>query len=323
MAACFFMCSGGLSGASASAQPARIELHPFATESPTDQELLTGRTGNKTATIAGELRIPRRGTDRLPAVVLIHGSPGPLGMLDDWVKAFNAIDVATFLVDSFTGRGFESAGSDEKRIGRLTMMLDGYHALAVLAAHPRIDPSRVMAMGFSRGGQAVLYSSLKRFWRMHAPAARFRFAGYIALYPACNTTYLEDDDVMESPIRLFKGMEDDVEPCRSYVQRLRRSGKDASMTEYPGAHHGFDDTGLKTVVRNPAALRTELCPLVEITGGRIVHRKTKQPLDAADPCVQKGNTLAYDPKAHASARQAITDFVATTLIRKTGASKAP
>ena len=51
-------------------------------------------------------------------------------------------------------------------LGRLNFILDIYRALDILAKHPRVDPQRIALMGFSRGGQAVLYASLKRFKEM-------------------------------------------------------------------------------------------------------------------------------------------------------------
>ena len=40
-----------------SAQIARLELHAFQTQTPTEQEFLTGKKDAKPATISGELRI--------------------------------------------------------------------------------------------------------------------------------------------------------------------------------------------------------------------------------------------------------------------------
>lgn len=87
--------------------------------------------------------------------------------------------MATFVLDSFTGRGlsppFESGGLPSP----LAMIVDAYQALALLITHPRLDPRRVAVMGFSRGGGTALYSSLKRFQRLHGPTGA-EFGGYLA-----------------------------------------------------------------------------------------------------------------------------------------------
>jgi hypothetical protein len=65
------------SGAATSyAQVARMEIHSFQAMTLTDQEFLIGRKEGKPVTFAGELRLPRPGIDRLPAVVLLLGSHG-------------------------------------------------------------------------------------------------------------------------------------------------------------------------------------------------------------------------------------------------------
>src|SRR6266850_28929 len=81
------------------AQLARIEVHSFASTTLTDQQTLTGRKDGKPVTLAGELRIPRPGTDRLPAVILVHGSGGISGYVDDWSQQLNPMGVATFILD--------------------------------------------------------------------------------------------------------------------------------------------------------------------------------------------------------------------------------
>ena len=85
------------------AQVARMEIHSFPSMTLTDQEFLTGQKEGKPVTIAGELRLPRPGNDRLPAVVLLHGSGGVSGNVLDWEQDLNAMGVATFVLDSFTG----------------------------------------------------------------------------------------------------------------------------------------------------------------------------------------------------------------------------
>src|SRR5262252_9713785 len=84
---------------------ARIEVRPIETLTLSDQQFLTGDKNGKAVTIAGELRIPRGVTGKMPAVVLLHGSggigPGP----ELWAKHFNEMGIASFVLDSFSARG--------------------------------------------------------------------------------------------------------------------------------------------------------------------------------------------------------------------------
>src|SRR5262245_23187681 len=173
-----------------SAQVARTELHAIPTLTLSDGQFRLGEKNGTSVTIAGALRVPRLGTDRLPAVILVHGSGGVGGNVDRWSHELNGIGLATFVIDSFTARGIQSTSANQALLGRLNMILDAYRSLALLSAHPRIDPARIVLMGFSRGGQTTLYASLKQFKRMHGPEGA-AFAAYIPFYAPCFTTYLE------------------------------------------------------------------------------------------------------------------------------------
>ena len=60
-------------------------------------------------------------------------------------------------------------------------LADALAALKLLATHPRIDPARIGVMGFSRGGQVALYSSLE-------PLRRGVIDGDLALPPTWPST---------------------------------------------------------------------------------------------------------------------------------------
>jgi dienelactone hydrolase len=129
--------------------------------------------------------------------------------------------VATFLVDSFSGRGIFNTINDQSQLDTLPMMVDAYRALAVLAQHPRIGAARIAVMGFSKGAVAAAYSSNERFRKLYG-LANVRFAAHIGLYTPCNTTYHGDDKLTGKPIRLFHGQADDwvpIQPCRNNVER--------------------------------------------------------------------------------------------------------
>lgn len=302
-----------------SAQIARVEVHPIQSVTMTDQDFLNGRKDGKPIMLAGQLRIPRPGADKLPAVVLLHGSGGVGTNVVDWEQVLNSMGVATFVLDAFTGRAIVATTTNQGQLGRLAITYDAYRALEILEKHSRIDPQRIAVMGFSRGGQAALYASVKRFQRMHGPASGRDFAAYMPFYASCGTKFVDDDEVSPNPIRMFHGAADNyvpVAPCRDYVERLKAKGAKVTLTEYAGAHHVFDGRAFKTPVVAAKSQSTRNCQLAETQNGVVVNVKTRHAFSYADPCVELGPTLAYDEQAHAKALTAVKEFVAATLLRR-------
>ena len=143
----------------------RIEIYAIPSVTISDQQFLTGDANGKPVTVAGEFRIAQ-GSGRLPVVVMMHGSGGVSGVSEAWVHQFNAMGISTFVIDGFSGRGLTSTSTNQALLGRLNFIVDIFHALEILAKHPRVDPDRIVLMGFSRGGQAALYASLNRFQKL-------------------------------------------------------------------------------------------------------------------------------------------------------------
>jgi dienelactone hydrolase len=195
------------------------------------------------------------------------------------------------------------------------MIVDAFRALELLAKHPQIDASRIAVMGFSKGGFVALYSSLKRFQRTYCVAG-VEFAAHIPFYPPCNTVYLEDELASDRPIRVFHGAADDfvsIEPCRSYVARLRRAGKDVQLAEYAGARHVFDNPLYTPPLFLADAVTTNRCLREERANGEIVNIETGQPASWSDPCVARGATVGYDAVATAEATKSVKGFLAETF----------
>jgi dienelactone hydrolase len=296
------------------AQTARIEIHSLESLTLTDKQFLTGVKDGIPAPIGGELRLPT-GTVRVPAVILVHGSAGVGANVDRWARELNGIGLAAFILDCFTARGILQTVKDQSQLGNLCMIVDAYRALELLSKHPRIDPSRIVLMGFSRGGSVALYASLSRFQRMYGPAG-LEFAAYIPFYPQCNTTHLDDEQVSDRSIRLFHGAADNyvsIEPCRRYVERLRRAGKDVQLTEYAGAHHAFDNPLYSPALFLSDAVTTNHCSRQELLGGDIVNLETGQPFRWSDACVRRGATVAHDPVATDDATKAVKSFLTATF----------
>jgi dienelactone hydrolase len=291
---------------------ARTELHQIQTLTLSDQQFLQGdKIGGKAVTISGQLRIAQ-GSGRLPVVVLQHGSSGYAANIDVWTRNLNELGISTFALDGFTGRGLIEVNTNQTLLGRLNLIVDIYRALDVLAAHPRVDSQRIALMGFSRGGQAALYASLKRFHQLWNKSGA-EFAAYIPFYPDCMTTFVSDTDLADRPIRILAGTLDDYNPiavCKAYIERLRAAGRDVALTEYPSASHAFDNPlGAQPAAVSPRFETVRSCKLREEVDGLIINADTRQPFTYKDACVEHGPRLGYDPAAAAAARVSVNTFL--------------
>jgi dienelactone hydrolase len=291
---------------------ARIELHQFASTTLTDPEHLTGQKDGRPVMLAGELRIPTLGKDKLPAFVLLQGGAGIMGFVDDWARELNGMGIATFIPDSVTGRNVDNI----TKVGRLAMLDDAYRSLDLLAKYPRIDAQRIAVMGFSAGGHVALYSAMKRFQRSYATAGSPEFAAYVAFYPNCHFGYREREDVTGKPIRVFHGSADNLAPieaCRAYVAQLAKAGKDAKIHEYAGAGHVFDWVMQKEPRKVPDVVLTGKCRLEEGDSGVLLNTDTGKPFTPKDTCTEKGTTYVYHAAAHAAAQKDVREFITTAL----------
>ena len=300
--------------AQANDMAARTELHAIDTLTLSDAQFLSNDANARKTVTTGALRIPGR-EGRLPvgtaARLWRNGSERR-----NVVARAQCTGVSTLALDGFTGRGLTSVNTNQALLGRLNFVLDVYRALDVLAKHPRVDPQRIALMGFSRGGQAALYASLKRFHKMWNRSG-IEFAAYIPFYPDCATTFVADTEVADRPIRVFGGTQDDYNPialCKAYVARLNVAGHDAQVTEYPTASHAFDNPlGPVPPAVVAGGQSVGHCTIREEPTGVLINASTHQPFTYKDPCVEIGPHVGYDAAATEAAKASVKEILNTVF----------
>ncbi len=288
----------------------RTEIYPIETRNPGAAQFLNGTAEGPGAVISGELRIPRFGDERFPAIILVHGSGGIASNVTDWANELNKLGLVVFILDSFTGRGITDTMADQSQLSIYAMLHDSYRALDILSKHQRVDPKRIAIMGFSKGAFASHYSAMRRFSEIFAPRG-VQFAAHISFYAACETTYIDDTKLTGAPVRMFHGLADDyipAAPCKDYVQRLKAAGADAELFEYAGARHAFD-TRMPGPIPLPQAITIRKCRLAERPLGTIVNEETGKPLSMGDACVERGASIAPDAAALSASRKEVADFL--------------
>jgi dienelactone hydrolase len=297
-------------------------VFPFESITLSGQQVLLGETQGKPVTLAGELRLPIVGSNKVPVVILVHGMAGLWSKYFEWANTLNSWGFGVFIPDHISGRNIRPLSPEDYGLSPEARMVDIYQVLPQLTKHPRIDPERIAIMGFSRGGYVTMLSSQERFRKRYG-LPNVQFAAYIAVYSFCSTRLRDDVNVSDRPIRLFHGTADDwtpVEACRLWVADLKKAGADVTLTEYPGATHDYDNPEVKVRLNLPQAVSPRKCSLAEGEGGQILNAQTGKLFTSSDPCLEKGVSLQYDEAATASTREAVKGVLTSAFATKPAAA---
>ena len=248
--------------------------------------------------LSGNLSFPS-GPGPFPAVVLMHGCSGlPSRAVDGWAPLLRSWGYATFVVDSFHGRGLREVCTDSLALTGNRRIADAYGALRILSTHPRIDLPRLGLMGFSHGGIATLGAATEWARRTYARDGTV-FRAFLPFYPYCNAVVPEMAWGLAAPLRIHIGELDDWTPartCESLVATARSAGADAAITVYKDAAHSFDSVG-QNVMRLPNVDNASDCtPRLAGMKGPILN------LFELRKCMKKGATVGWNPDATEAAR---------------------
>jgi dienelactone hydrolase len=273
-------------------------------------EFREGRFKGAQVTITGDLILPDEPSGPFPAAVLLHGSDGLSDHEYDYSATLAEWGIASFVLDSFGPRGVETTVGNQDAVSPYSMLVDAYAALKLLSTHPKIDPSKIVLIGWSKGGLVSDWASRKRY-RDRLVGDDVGFAAHVAFYPWCG----EQDFRIEltgAPLLYLLGESDDwsgSQACVDYISRLNAAGYRGRAIVYPNALHGFDYAGrFKTYL--PHAMSWKNCFYFVRKQGFVVAqtgRFEKWPsLDRyIGECAQKGAHVGSNVRAR---ERAITDL---------------
>lgn len=292
-------------------------------------ELLKGSTTGEAVNIVGHLFLPP-GADKVPAVVLVHGSGGIYNAeLEFWPKQFNAANIAVFTLDMFGPRGVQSTAEDQSQVPFAADVADTFAALKLLATHPRIDAQRIALMGFSRGGTATLRAAAEKIIASQKLPDGLRYAAFVPTYAGgCSGIFrlvVKPGVFSKAPMMFIHGDADDytpIGPCQDYADKIGKAGTPVEFVVIEGAQHKFDSDDLKRYYLRSATRTKAECPLeIDIDTLYAYDRSTGARLSgeayqaAVKSCGAVGATVEGSSRARDKAAQAAIGFLKKTLSR--------
>ncbi|MFC1845295.1 dienelactone hydrolase family protein [Thermodesulfobacteriota bacterium] len=192
--------------------------------------------------ISGELNLPP-GDGPFPAVILYHGHYHP----DDLKPWFNELvprlleaNIATFVLDSFSGRKIADTALFEARLSRAARLTDVFQSLNMLAKIEEIDENRIGITGYSVGGTAAMLAADLRLNQTSLARGR-SFAAILPVYPSCQVRF-RNHKLTNTRIFLLLAENDDYSPselCEEYAQEVSAEGYDIKIKKYDNTQHGW------------------------------------------------------------------------------------
>ncbi|MGD9052764.1 MAG: dienelactone hydrolase family protein [Desulfobacterales bacterium] len=290
------------------------EIHFESSNPYSYNHILDGADNDENVTVFGILKIPGATTDKVGAIVFVHGSGGWRKSYDRWVKTFNKMGIATFRLSCFKPRGISRTVGSQTRVTSSMMTADAYNALKLLSTHPRIDKDRIGIMGWSKGGAVSMISAWEPV-RKAIVNSNLKFALHIALYPFCYG--FESVQMTGAPILILVGEKDDwthAEPCMECAKALKDAGYDADIIVYPDAYHAFDSYNEVTFLEN--ALNMEKCRAIIKSNGLAIEKTSGFSMDNPEKlqkvweiCATKGVHYGKNDSAKKKSTEDVKRFI--------------
>ncbi len=166
--------------------------------------------GDKNWNLGAVLRVPyKKDGDKVPAVIIVHGSGGVDSRGGHYAQELNKIGIATLEIDLWAARGVKTALERPKTVQET--LPDTYAALNFLVNNPNIAANKIGITGFSWGGVVSMLTSVEANNIKYAINGE-RFAAHAPFYPVCwvynKAPGYEFKDLTGAPVLIQAGKAD-------------------------------------------------------------------------------------------------------------------
>ena len=253
----------------------------FESANPRDFEQIIGKAALRSVKLDGQIFIPP-GAAPHALVILIPGSGGVSADHLKHAQALTSAGLAVYVLDPFAGRGIKDTISDQ---GQFSFAASAYYILAaarMLATQPDIDGQRIGAVGYSRGGAAVLLAAHQQMTRGVLGEGK-SLKAVLAAWPWCGYQF-EHAITAPTAVRFLVGDSDNwVSPvqCQGQAAAMGANNSQVSIRFFKGAYHGFGYYGPLREI--PNAMKAYNAPIAYINDqGTFLDLYTGQPISSAD-----------------------------------------
>jgi len=209
--------------------------------------IINGSYVNSPVEVSGKLILPKEGKN-LPVVVTVHGSGGPSSFTspaqswrNDFKNQLLKNNIGIFEIDSFTGRGVKSTGSNQGKVSVNAGELDALVAYKILDKHPRVDAKKLGITGHSRGGMASNMAVEKKYSDVILGKENY-YKASLPMAPDCFNVAFDKPTPTPAKILFLLGGADDytlAKFCVAYAEKMKKAGGNVEVIVKEGWYHDF------------------------------------------------------------------------------------
>ena len=204
------------------------------------------------------VHLPDTASGPVPTAILFHGCGGRRAMQDDYAAALNEAGYGAMIVDSMTPRQIGRAVSMTQvctamRLWGQERASDVFASVALARTHSAIDAERLILVGWSHGGWALLdalsyVADDQSPTGLSGPVDLDGVQTAVLMYPYCSLPSRSRRHEITAGIAIDavlagRDMVASTADCRHTLNLADRAGADVSYDIWPNVTHAFDEAG--------------------------------------------------------------------------------